>query len=240
MDVTHESEKNDSINFEKSVHNDKHKEDSTVNRNTGNTIMTKKNCEKLEANKENKPSNESKITSKVLANHDSLSNLSPLDNSVIRTGAVNSKTEKNSLLKMVHDKKVEKNNLTTSASNFENDINKENCSANTIENVKDASNNVENMEVSASKDVSNSVVNTVDNLDVSSTDTVKVTVTNKAKESKSNAKPVKGNKSITKVGGEIRRNIVETLMDAISRTEKKIYNEKAINLLFIFGLIFIL
>ena len=114
-------------------------------------------------------------------------------------------------------------------------------------------NNAENMEVSktenkevpASKDTSNTTVNNAVNMEVSKTEkssnliipeesSEKVAVTNKAKESKSNTKPAKADEHTTKVDGVKGGNIVETLIEAISRTDEYINHEKANVLLLLF------
>ena len=148
--------------------------------------------------------------------------------------------------------------VTENAKDSVNDVNALNETSNIIvnnsENKEDSAfkdisntivNNAENMEVSASKDTSNTTVNNAVNMEVSKTEkssnliipeesSEKVAVTNKAKESKSNTKPVKADKHTTKVDGVKGGNIVETLIDAISRTDEYINHEKANVLLLLF------
>ena len=148
--------------------------------------------------------------------------------------------------------------VTKNAKDSVNDVNALNETSNIIvnnsENKEDSAfkdisntivNNAENMEVSASKDTSNTTVNNAVNMEVSKTEkssnliipeesSEKVAVTNKAKESKSNTKPAKADEHTTKVDGVKVGNIVETLIDAISRTDEYFNHEKANVLLLLF------
>ena len=148
--------------------------------------------------------------------------------------------------------------VTENAKDSVNDVNALNETSNIIvnnsENKEDSAfkdisntivNNAENVEVSASKDTSNTTVNNAVNMEVSKTEkssnliipeesSEKVAVTNKAKESKSNTKPAKADEHTTKVDGVKGGNIVETLIEAISRTDEYINHEKANVLLLLF------